>query len=110
MTAGSYVVRRQIDLCSLELTKISNVCNVESLLITPCMVPATRGVYKITPEIWTPLLIRTCTFMQCSPLKLGNRGKYHIIIQEYRAIISEYYSKDYVIPHQINLNIIDLPT
>ena len=25
------------------------------------------------------------------PLKLGNRDKYYIIIQEYRAIISDYY-------------------
>ena len=44
------------------------------------------------------------------PLKLGNQGKYRVIIQEYRAIISEYYIKDYVIPHQISLKIIDLPT
>ena len=42
------------------------------------------------------------------PLKLGNRGKYRVIIQEYRAIISEYYIKDYVIPHQISIKIIDL--
>ena len=40
------------------------------------------------------------------PLKLGNRGKYRVIIQEYCIIISEYYIRDCVIPHQNSLNII----
>ena len=42
--------------------------------------------------------------------KLGNGGKYCIIIREHQAIISEYYIKDYVIPHQNRLKIIALPT
>ena len=30
------------------------------------------------------------------PLKLGNQGKYSVLIQEYHIIISEYYIKDCV--------------
>ena len=44
------------------------------------------------------------------PLKLGNQGKYRVIIEEYRVIVSEYCIKDYVIPHQNSSNIIVLPT
>ena len=42
--------------------------------------------------------------------KLGNGGKCCIIIRGYQAIISEYYIKDYVIPHQNSLKIVVLPT
>ena len=55
------------------------------------------------------LTLAMCTMF---PLKLGKRGKYLVIIKEYRVIVSEYCIKDYVyvIPHQISSNIIVLPT
>ena len=61
---------------------------------------------------YTPMVIIIICTISCTvfPLKLGNRGKYLVIIKEYRVIVSEYYIKDYVIPHQNSSNTIVLPT
>ena len=56
------------------------------------------------------MMIQLCTPYAMFPLKLGKRGKYRVIIKEYRIIVSEYCIKDYVIPHQISSNIIVLST
>ena len=57
---------------------------------------------------WPAFILKTF-ICPVFPLKLGNRGKYRVYIQEYRVKVSEHYIKDYCNTSPRNYNCQHLP-